>query len=165
MFRPLRRKGQLMPEGEAYGILEKASSGVLALVGDGGYPYAVPVSYVLSGNKIYIHSAPEGHKIDAICQNEKASFCVISEDNVVPERFTTRYRSVICFGKIRLVTDEKQRLSILRSIANKYSPGFEKECEAEISEYRDSVALLEFTIEHMTGKESRELMEERHKGK
>ena len=75
---------------------------VLALLGDNDYPYAVPISYVYDDGKVYFHSAKSGHKIDAIQRTAKASFCVIDEDLVVPEEYTTYFRSVIAFGRIRL---------------------------------------------------------------
>ena len=78
------------------------TSGVLALAGDNGYPYALPISYVYSDGKIYFHSAKSGHKIDAVKRCEKASFCVIAEDNIIPEEYTTYYKSVIVFGKLKI---------------------------------------------------------------
>ena len=77
MFREMRRKRQLLPQEQALEILENNTSGVLALSGDGGYPYAVPMSYVYNDGKIYFHCAKAGHKIDAIRSCDKASFCVV----------------------------------------------------------------------------------------
>ena len=45
MFREMRRKKQVLPEEVCTSILNRGTSGVLALMGDEGYPYAVPVSY------------------------------------------------------------------------------------------------------------------------
>ena len=53
----MRRKRQQLSEAESINILEKATSGTLALLGDGGYPYAVPISYVYADGKLYFHSA------------------------------------------------------------------------------------------------------------
>ena len=71
MFREMRRKKQVMSEELTKEVLINGTSGVLALEGDDGYPYAVPVSYVYDGEKLYFHCAKEGHKIDAIKRNEK----------------------------------------------------------------------------------------------
>ena len=43
-FREMRRKRQQLAEEESIGILQKATSGTLALMGDNDYPYAVPIS-------------------------------------------------------------------------------------------------------------------------
>ena len=73
----MRRKRQQLAEEESIGILQKATSGTLALMGDNDYPYAVPISYVYHEGKLYFHSALTGHKVDAIRKCDKASFCVI----------------------------------------------------------------------------------------
>lgn len=80
----------------------------LALAGDDDYPYAVPISYAYSDSKLYFHGAKSGHKIDAIKRCDKASFCVIDKDDVVPEEYTTYFRSVIAFGKIRIMEEESE---------------------------------------------------------
>ena len=87
MFREMRRNGQELPLEECTAILNRGTSGVLALSGDDNYPYAVPVSYAYDGYKLYFHCAKSGHKIDAIRRNAKASFCVIDQDLVVPEEY------------------------------------------------------------------------------
>ena len=45
-FREMRGKRQLLSDDESIGILQKATAGTLALLGDNDYPYAVPISYV-----------------------------------------------------------------------------------------------------------------------
>lgn len=84
MFREMRRKRQLLDYNECIKLLENGTSGVLALLGDNGYPYSLPISYVYHNSKIYFHSAKTGHKIDAIKKCQKASFCVIDQDHIVP---------------------------------------------------------------------------------
>ena len=95
MFREMRRKRQLLPHEESVAILKKMTNGVLALHGDDGYPYAVPVSYVYADGKIYFHSAPQGHKTDAITRDGKVSFCVVERDEIVPAEFTTYFRKIL----------------------------------------------------------------------
>lgn len=106
----MRRKKQLLTEEESVAILEKMTSGVLAVLGDDDYPYAVPISYIYHEGKIYFHSALAGHKIDAISRHNKVSFCVIEKDEIVPEKFTTHFRSVIAFGKADFVDDEAEKI-------------------------------------------------------
>ena len=87
MFRELRRKKQALSQEECTAVLNRGTSGVLALAGDDDYPYAVPISYVYDGEKLYFHCAKSGHKLDAIRRNAKASFCVIDKDQIVPEEY------------------------------------------------------------------------------
>lgn len=157
MFREMRRKRQLLPTKESVAILEKMTNGTLALHGDDGYPYAVPVSYVYADGKIYFHSATEGHKVDAILRNDKVSFCVVERDEIKPAEFTTYFRSVIAFGKARVLEDEDEKLSALRLLADKYSHG-EAGMEAEIAKGFNHLLMVEITVEHLTGKESIELV-------
>ena len=103
MFRNMRRFKQALTENECIEIFNNNTNGVLALSGDEGYPYAVPLSYVYCDGSIYFHSASEGHKIDSIKRNDKASFCVVAEDNIVSDKFTTYFKSVIAFGRVELI--------------------------------------------------------------
>ncbi len=158
MFREMRRKRQLLPEEEAVAILKNGSCGVLGVAGDDDYPYAVPVSYAYQDGSIFIHCATEGHKIDGIKRNDKVSFCVIGKDEVVQADFTTKYRSVIAFGRAGIITDDARKRFALESLVEKYSPDFLKEGQEAIEKAWDNVCMLEIKIEHMTGKASKYLL-------
>lgn len=94
----------------------------MAVSGDDDYPYAIPISYVYDDTKLYFHSAKSGHKLDAIKRNSKVSFCVIDQDQVVPEEYTSYFRSVILFGKMRILEDEQEKRSAIEMLAIKYAP-------------------------------------------
>lgn len=159
MFREMRRKRQMLSEDDCKIILREGTSGVLALSGDDGYPYAVPLSYVYDGEKIFFHCAKSGHKLDAIRRNPKASFCVIGQDKVVPEEYTTYYRSVIAFGTVRILEDDREKYDSVREIALKYAPlDTVEQRRAAIEREWSGLCMLEMTIEHLTGKEARELL-------
>lgn len=162
MFREMRRKKQLLSPQENIDVLVKGTSGVLAVLGDGGYPYAVPLSYVFSDAKIYFHCANSGHKIDAIAQCNRASFCVVGQDAIVPQEFTTYFRSVIVFGKIRILENEAEKRAALEKLGAKYSPGHEQRGLQEIDRLFKQTCAMELCIEHMTGKESIELGRIKH---
>ena len=164
MFREMRRAKQQLSREETVAILEKGSSGVLALLGDGGYPYAVPMSYVYSGGKLFFHSALSGHKVDAVRDCDKASFCVIGRDTVLPEKYTTAYQSAVAFGKIRLIEDEAEKRRAAELLAEKYHPGHESDSRKEIDGGLSHMYILELAIEHLTGKEGKELLLARSSG-
>jgi nitroimidazol reductase NimA-like FMN-containing flavoprotein (pyridoxamine 5'-phosphate oxidase superfamily) len=157
-FRPMRRKRQQLTADESIGILEKATSGTLALLGDGGYPYAVPISYVYDDGKLYFHSALSGHKVDAIRACDKASFCVIDQDSVKPAEYTTYFRSVIAFGRVHIVENETERLKIARILGNRYNPNQEEALQKELEHGLSRMLAIRFDIEHLTGKEAIELV-------
>ncbi len=161
MFREMRRKKQALPIEECAAVLRRGSSGVLAVLGDGGYPYAVPLSYVYDGKKIYFHCAKTGHKLDAIRRESKVSFCVIDLDQVLPEKYTTCYRSVIAFGRARILEDEAEKRLALEKLAAKYSPEQTEGRRLEIEKELDAVCMVEIQIEHLTGKEGLELLRQR----
>ena len=159
-FRSMRRKRQQLSEAESIEILRKSTSGTLALLGDNGYPYAVPISYVYAEGKLYFHSALSGHKIDAIRNCNKASFCVIDKDDVRPEKYTTYFRSVIAFGRIHIIEDELEKLETARLLGDRYNPNQEEALQKELDKGLSRMVMIRFDIEHLTGKEAIELVKQ-----
>jgi hypothetical protein len=154
----MRRKKQLLSEPETIAMLGACTSGVLAVHGDDGYPYAVPLSFAHEEGKLYFHAATTGHKLDALARSDKASFCVIAADDVVPGTFTTHFRSAIAFGRARLVTDDDEKRHALLLLAAKYSRDYLDKADAEIAGEWKRTAVIELTIEHLTGKAAIELV-------
>ena len=155
MFRPMRRSRQALGIDACKEVLSRGTSGVLALLGDGGWPYAVPMSYAFDGEKLYFHCAREGHKLDAIRREARASFCVVDRDEVVPAEYTTYFRSAIAFGRVRVIEDEAQKRAAVELLARRYFPQDSAENRHRAIE-REWVGLcmLEMDIEHLSGKEA-----------
>lgn len=163
MFRQMRRTAQQLPREECLEILRAATSGVLAVHGDDGYPYTVPLSYIIDGDSIFFHCAAVGHKLDAIRADEKVSFCVVTQDDVVPETYSTDYRSVVVFGRARVIEDAERKLNIIRKLAVRYAPRNTREhMQREIDESMHHLTIVEITMEHITGKESLNLSRQRN---
>ena len=156
-MREMRRKNQALTREENLAILKKNTAGVLSVLGVDEYPYGVPLSYTYIDNKIIFHGAKSGHKIDAIKKHNKASFCVIDQDIVIPERNSTNYKSVIAFGKIHLAEDENEKAMLLRELTYKYSPMYKENNEKEISAEMPYVSVMVLEIEHLSGKEAKKL--------
>lgn len=153
MFRKMRLEANMTTNEEAESMLSQATNGVLAVDGDDGYPYAVPISYAYHNGKIYFHSTSESsHKIEAIRKNPKVSFCVTTQDNIVPEAFNTLYRSVIIFGKARVLNDPKEIEQGIMAVVKKYSGGYMDEGKAYMHAEAGNFCVVEIEIEHMTGK-------------
>ncbi len=161
-FREMRRKRQQLSDKESIDILENATSGTLALLGDNGYPYAVPISYVYHDGHLYFHSALSGHKVDAIRKCEKASFCVIDQDEVKAKKYTTYFKSVIAFGRIHIIEDDQEKLETARMLGNRYNPNDEESLQKELESGFARMLMIRLDIEHLTGKEAIELTKQRH---
>jgi hypothetical protein len=158
MFRDMRRKKQLLPRDVTERILETGVVGILGVTGDNDYPYTVPVNYAYEDGKIYFHTAITGHKLDGIQRNNKVSFCVIDKDDIVPNEFTSYFRSVIAFGKAKIVTDDTVKQHAMELLVHKYSPGLEVEGALETRREWNRLGVVEISIDHLTGKEAIELV-------
>ena len=169
MFKEIRRSRQALPVEEGREILHRATSGVLSLFGD-RYPYGVPLSFAFEESSwapgalygtIYVHCAMMGHKIEAIGLNDHVSFCVIDSDTVVPEKFTTEFRSVIAFGIARVVSDQSEKRHGLELLGKKYSPGLEVALHDEIAGEWDRTCVIAVDIDYFSTKEAIELVRAR----
>jgi len=161
MFREMRLKNQSLSEAETDEMLRSCTSGVLAVTGDNGYPYAVPISYAYQNGRIYFHCAKTGHKLDGIKNNEKVSFCVTAADDVKAEAFTTFYRSAIVFGRARILTEDSEKKAALECLAEKYSPGLFRQGQSMIEKEWNNVCVVEIDVEHKSGKAASELLDKK----
>jgi len=161
MFREMRRKNQALDALLCREILQKTENGVLALLGDEEYPYAVPLNHVMMDGKLYFHCAVKGHKVDAIKRCSKASYCVVAEDEVDAQNLSTRFRSVIAFGQVRMVEEMQTKKRALQAIAERFAPDNMAAAMKEIDDSLSATGIIELTIEHLSGKESKALARER----
>ena len=162
MERKMRRLKQLLDEQATKEILNNATNGVLSLVDTDGEPYGVPISYAYDvSGCIYFHSAVKGHKIECIEADSRCSFCVVAQDLIMPDEFTTYFRSVIVKGTIHAVIVRDEMMKGLLLLCKKYSPDIDS--NAEISKCINHVSVLRLDIDSMTGKEAIELVRKRKK--
>lgn len=165
MFRKMRRERQQLSREETLEILKNGKTAILALSGDEGYPYAVPVNYVFceaqkntcgadasSPGKILFHGAKSGHKIEALERCRKVSLCVIQEDDVIKEKLNTAYKSVIVFGTARILKDEEEIFRAAEILGLRYNEDAQFVRE-EIRRTLDALSCVEIQIEHATGKQ------------
>ena len=154
-FRPLRRFKQAATSHECETVLSSAQRGILAVHGENGYPYGLPVNYFYLDGKIYFHCAKAGHKLDSIRANDKVCFTVLSDPKTNSGEWWNCFTSVICFGRISEVMDEQKRDGLLRKIGAKYFPeGYD--LEGDMAKNARNALILEITIDHMSGKHVRE---------
>lgn len=151
MFRKMRRQKQELSKEECIDILVNEPRGVLALMGDYDYPYALPMSHVYVDGKVYFHGAMKGHKNDAVAKNDKVSYCVMDKGVKNDDGWSYTFKSVIVFGRIRFLTDKNEKIDKLTYLGDKFFPTHE-ETVNEISRLLDRTEVFEITIEHMSGK-------------
>lgn len=158
MGKKMRRFKQLLSEDESIAILQSTTSGVLALCGEDMQPYGVPLSHVYDNGKLYFHSALSGHKLELLNQNANASFTVIAQDELHPEKYTTYFRSVIAFGSVRIIEDDAEKLRTLEILGRRCNPNDAEGLNNEISRGISRCLMLEMTIDRITGKQAIELV-------
>lgn len=153
MFRPMRRFKQELSKEECLELIKNQRRGVLAVHGDQGYPYAIPLNYYFdeSEQKIYFHGAKEGHKIDALKRDNKVSFCVYGGDYKKEGDWAFMVKSVVVFGKIRLVESEEETARRVKELGLKYYPS-EKEVDEVIARTLPRIQMLELSPDHISGK-------------
>ena len=161
MFREMRRAAQALSKEECEEILKRHGEGVLAVSGDDGYPYAVPLNYVYADGKLIFHCAKVGHKMDAMKSCDKASFCVIDAADAVPEEYSTAYRSVIVFGRVKILTKAEEIIPYLHAIGAKFTKDDEEARMKYMKPLLSQVAVVVLHPEHISGKEGRLLAMQR----
>jgi uncharacterized protein len=153
--RDIRRSDRALSEDQAREILARADHGVLATLGPDGWPYAVPLNHVLSGDVLYIHCAVEGHKLENIANEERVSFCAVAEARVLPAKLTTLYESAIVFGRASLVTDPTEKRLALELLAVRFCGALSPEAVKAIATSASRTAVVRIRLERITGKAHR----------
>lgn len=151
MFRKMRRKDKAMTQDQIVEILNGGEDGVLATVGEDGYPYAVPLNYVFHEGALYFHCALFGHKIENMTYTPKVSFCVVSDAQVLAEEFSTRFKSVVVFGEVEEVSgDEKIQglTALIKRLASDHIPAGQKYIKKDNKKTR----VFKINVAHMSGK-------------
>ena len=158
MFRPMRRKAKEISTEAAKQLLHRERRGILAVNGDGGYPYAIPVNFYYdeTDNKIYFHGAAVGHKADALCTDDKVCFTVYGNETIKEEELWAPYmQSTVVFGRCRILEDPDKTIALVKQVAKKYYPS-NALIEEEIAKAGKAVRIYEISIEHISGKEIQE---------
>lgn len=147
----MRREDKALSSAVAQTLLESGEYGILSTMGEDGYPYGVPISFAYTGGVLYVHSAPEGHKVSNIAHNEKISFCVVGFAQVQPSDFNLSFASVIAFGKAHQVDgDEKKKA--LQAIAVKYTDRSIQDIEDYIASEGGKTIVFRIDIDSLTAK-------------
>ena len=150
-FREMRRKDRQVFDNLVTEILESGEYGVLSVFGENGYPYGVPVNYVYMDDSIFFHCAKTGHKLDAIRDESKVSFCVVTDTELIPEDFSTKFKSAIAFGSASIIEGNEKKVALLELI-KKYSKDFIEKGRDYVKKEQSGTVIVKISIDHITGK-------------
>lgn len=150
--RPMRRKDRQLSQEEAWAILKGTDYGILAVTGDEGWPYAVPMNYFVLDGALYLHCAQEGHKLDAIAKDDRVCFTVVAQHDLIPSQITTVYKSVVVFGHASLVEEDQERLALLASLIDILGDVTPEIKAKYIQSKQAKTALVKITPQHITAK-------------
>ncbi len=153
MFREIVRKKQALTKEECIEILKNEPRGVLSVLGDDEYPYGMPINhwYNEENGHLYFHTGRTGHRTDAITRHDKVSFCTYDQGFRRDGEWALNIKSVIVFGRVRIINDHLEALDICRKLSYKYTKD-EAYIENEITHSGPGVLVFELIPEHMTGK-------------
>ncbi|MFO7669555.1 MAG: pyridoxamine 5'-phosphate oxidase family protein [Bacteroidales bacterium] len=139
-------------------VLDEILSGAIicrVAMMDGDLPYIVPFNFGYRDGCIYIHSAPEGKKIDLIGKNNRVCFEVEETVEIVKKdracKWSTRYRSVVGYGTIEILSDDRSKQKGLEIIMAQH--GAPELIEFDPGNLKRMV-ILKLTIGSITGKQS-----------
>jgi uncharacterized protein len=154
MHHELRNKKRGITEAEARELLERCEYGILSTCDADGQPYGIPLSYCVIDNAVYFHCAAEGRKLENIAANNRVSFCVVGETEVLPDKFTTRYESVVVSGRATEVFDTEKRQG-MEGLLPKYSAGFVEKGIKYINADWEQTRVFKISIDDICGKARR----------
>lgn len=157
MFRTIRRKKNEISIDASKELLRCSKRGVLAVNGDNGYPYAIPINYLYDedANKIIFHGAKAGYKVDCLKACDKTCFTIYGNERIKEESWAPFLQSVVVFGRCRLVENQEDTVKLVKKLAMKYYPD-EKTVNEVVASSGRAVQMFEIEIEHISGKEVQE---------
>ena len=153
VFREILRKNRKISDAECAEVLTKEKRGVLAVNGDDGYPYAMPMNHYYSSEDgiIYFHTGRVGHRLDSIRHSNKVSFCITESGTRREGEWALDVRSVVVFGRIEVIDDLAEVTRITSALSRKFTSD-EEYIQNEIARFAKATLILKLTPEHVTGK-------------
>ena len=151
MFREIKNTKKQIAHEEALALLKDGEHGVLSTMGEDGYPYGIPLNHVFHDGKIIFHCADQGHKLENIAFNPKVSFCVVAQADIVPEKYTTRFKSVIAFGTARLLEGDEKTAGLM-ALVKRFAPDNLANVEAYIKKRVNKTTVVAMDVAHLSGK-------------
>lgn len=150
----MRRKDRQMPEDTAWETAERSLYAVLSVTAEDGTPYGVPIHVVRKDRDFYFHCAREGKKSRCLAVHPQVCLTFVEDAQVVPERFTTHYRSAMAFGTAEEVTDPGEKKAALALLCGRYCPDVEDALMYRELAAAPHTAVWRVRVEAVSGKRS-----------
>lgn len=147
----MRRKDRFRDKAEFINkVLDDAQEICLAMK-DGEYPYCIPLNFARVDNRLYMHCALAGQKLDLIARDPHVAFACAVDVAIDRAKSTTYFRSISGRGLAAIVEDVAEKCLALEAIGAKYAAACPRPCPPAAAA---RVAILRIDIEAVWGKES-----------
>lgn len=156
--KPMHRKDRQLSQEEAWKALAQGTHGVLCLAGEDGWPYGVPMNYVLLDGSLYLHCARSGYKLEAIARDQRVCFTVVTKAQVIPEHITTLYESVMVLGRAYVVEHPQEHDAALAALINTLGRVTPEIRDQYIAKKSKNTTVVRIRPLRLTGKASRQLI-------
>ncbi len=159
----MRRKDRAMGSVESEELLSQALVGRIATVGVEGSPYVIPVNFIYEPQKhtLFLHHHTSGHLLENLAHEPRVCFEVDEPGPVLALGplacdMTQVYKSVLCFGRARVIETGEEKEQALLRLVQKYverlMPDWHYEPEMRTL---DSTVVVAVEVDTMTGKQRR----------
>jgi len=148
----MRRKDRQRDVDFAKQVFADSEYCTLAMVDENNKPYCIPISPVIDNDHIYFHCATEGKKLDILKNNNNVCISCVSYTKLLPEKYTTEYKSAVATGRCEIVLDKEEALHALLLITKKYAMNNLENFEKEVNSSEGKVYVMRVTIDTITGK-------------
>lgn len=148
----MRRKDREMPWEFAEQVADKCEWAVLSLVEADGSPYCVPISIVREDGAVYFHTSKQGRKIDALRANPKVCMACVGDTKRAVHEFTTEFESAVLRGIAEEVTEEEEKLHVMRLLCEHHVPTHMDAFEEEVARSIPQTGVWKIRIQELTGK-------------
>lgn len=120
----MRKKECERDEAFAWEVLKHSVYATVSMVRPDGTPYATPINVVGDDvyRVLYFHCAGEGDRWDILKGGAPVCVTAVSTATLLPNRFTTAYRSAMFKGRAEVVTDEGEKTKAMLLLSTTFDP-------------------------------------------
>ena len=108
-------------------IIAKSQHCSMAMVDKNNEPYVLPMNFGYADGVVYLHSAPEGKKVEILRNNNRVCLA-FSTDHVLRHQnedvacsYSMKYRSVLVYGKVEFIDDPAEKRRVLNILMKQYT--------------------------------------------